>query len=352
MKITRLLVGAGLGMSLLLAGCGGQAPSESEKDGTSEGAVDEKGGDAEQPADSGETLSLKLGHAYGVSSLENRAADHLAELVEEESDGRLTIDVYPSAQLGSWEEMQEGLEFGSIDIVIESIGSLQRYTDLAAIDGVPFIYEDEEHFFRVWDGEIGDDILTAIREESGFQLLGQGYRGPRVLNSSRPVENLDDVDGLRIRVPTQQAYIDTWEALGASPTPLALDEVFTAIEQNTLEAQENPIDVVRFSSFFEVAPYVTNTFHLFGNQHFQVWGDRYDEWPSDLKAVLDDAIDETSSWYRETSLAEKDENIEFLEENGVEFFDVDREEWREMTTDIADDTPAEVQEWVQTILDS
>src|SRR5690606_27885355 len=114
--------------------------------------------------------------------LQHRAAEQLAELVSEKSDGAITIDLFPSAQLGSWEEMQEGLEIGSVNIVIESLGSLERYTDLAAIEGLPFLYEDADHFFEVWDGPMADEILDAVREDSGFKLIGDLYRGCRQLN--------------------------------------------------------------------------------------------------------------------------------------------------------------------------
>src|SRR5690606_2105368 len=125
-----------------------------------------------------------------------------------------------------------------VNMVIESLGSLERYTDLAAIEGVPFLYEDAEHFFEVWDGPMAEDILSTVREDSGFQLLGALYRGGRQLNSTRPIESIGDLAGLKLRVPNQQTYIDTWQALGASPTPMALNEVFSAMEQGAVEGQE------------------------------------------------------------------------------------------------------------------
>lgn len=308
------------------------------------------GGGGDNGGNGGETLSLSLGHSYGVDSLQNRAAQELAERVAERTDDRLEISVYPASQLGSWEEMQEGLEVGSVDIVIESVGSLERYTDLAAIEGIPFLYTDEDHFFEVWDGELGEEIVEAIREDSGFLLLGDMYRGPRVLNSTRPVEELADLSGLRLRVPTQQTYIDTWEALGASPTPLALNEVFSAIEQGAIEGQENPIDVVRFNSFYEVAPYVTNTNHLYGNFHFQVWGDTYDSWDEELREILDEEIAEISAWYRDQSIEEQEDNISYLEGEGVEFYEINYDEWLAPTEHIADDADPQVQDWVDQIL--
>lgn len=297
-----------------------------------------------------EPMSLTLGHAYAVDSLQHRAAEQLAEEVATLSDGAITIEVFPAAQLGSWEEMQEGLEIGSVNIVIESLGSLERYTDLAAIEGVPFLYEDAEHFFEVWDGPLAEEILTTVREDSGFQLIGALYRGGRQLNSTRPIQSVDELAGLKLRVPNQQTYIDTWQALGAAPTPMALNEVFSAMEQGAIEGQENPIDVVRFSSFYEVAPYVTETNHLYGNFHFQMWGDTFDGYPAEVQEILLTASDTVSETYRETSISEAEQNREFLVGEGVEFFEIELDEWREPVSGLVDAADPQVQEWAEEIL--
>lgn len=335
MKIrsNRIVVGtaAAAATALILTGC-----SSSPDTASTEGGV--------------ESMALTLGHAYAVDSLQHRAAEQLAEEVSTLSDGAITIEVFPSAQLGSWEEMQEGLEIGSVNIVIESLGSLERYTDLAAIEGLPFLYEDEEHFFEVWDGEMSDEILTAVREDAGFQLIGDLYRGGRQLNSVRPIEQLSDLAGLKLRVPNQQTYIDTWQALGASPTPMALNEVFSAMEQGAIEGQENPLDVVRFSSFYEVAPFVTETNHLYGNFHFQMWGDTFDGYSPEVQQILTDAADTVSSTYREESVSEAQDHRAFLEENGVEFFEIDLAEWREPTASLIEEADPQVREWAEAIL--
>lgn len=297
----------------------------------------------------GEEVTWRLGHSYGPESLENRAAERLADNLEEASDGRIKIEIYPSSQLGSWEEMQEQLEVGSVDIVMESIGSVERYTDLAGIEGVPFLYEDADHYFRTWDSDLGDEIMQAIKEDSGFYLTGAVYRGPRVLNSTMPINNLADAEGLKIRVPNQETYIRTWQALGTAPTPLSFNEVFSGLEQGAIEAQENPVNVARFNSFYEVAPYIAHTNHLYGSNHFQLWGETYDGWDEETRNMYDEAVDEVSTWSREVALQEMDDNIAFLEENGVTFADIDRDEWVEATLHVVDSADPQVQEWVEQI---
>jgi tripartite ATP-independent transporter DctP family solute receptor len=347
--LAALLAGA-----LALTACGGGGDSAPASTPAEESAAAENGDAA--PAGDIDTdaitpINLSLGHAYAVDSLQHRAAEQLAALLSEMSDGKITLDVFPSAQLGSWEEMQEGLEIGSVDIVIESIGSLERYTDLAAIEGLPFLYTSEEHFLEVWQSDLAGEILGAIRDDSGFLLLGQLYRGPRVLNSIRPVDELSDLAGLKLRVPNQQTYIDTWVALGASPTPMALNEVFSAMEQGTVEGQENPLDVVRFSSFYEVAPYVTETNHLYGAFHFQLWGDTFDSWQPEVQQILLEAIDIVSSTYEENSIAETADHRVFLEEEGVEFFPIVQAEWQAKVADLINQANPTVQEWANEIME-
>lgn len=330
MRKSIALVSALTATALVLTACSGDGDGDN-----GDGAVEE--------------ITWRLGHSYGLDSLENRSAERLADNIEEASNGNITVEVFPSSQLGSWEEMQEGLEVGSVDIVIESIGSLERYSDLAAIEGVPFLYEDADHYFSTWDSDLGTEMIQAIKEDSGFLLAGDMYRGPRVLNTTKPINNLADADGLKVRVPNQETYIRTWQALGTSPTPLSLNEVFSGLEQGAIEGQENPVNVARFNSFYEVAPYIAHTNHLYGSNHFQVWGETYDGWDEETRTIFDDAVAEVSEWARETSLQELDDNIAFLEENGVTFADVDRAEWVEATLDIADSADPQVQEWVDQI---
>lgn len=306
-------------------------------------------GDGDDSGGGDEAITWRLGHSYGPESLEHRSAQRLADNLEEASDGNITVELYPSSQLGSWEEMQEGLEVGSVDIVIESIGSLERYSDLAAIEGVPFLYEDEDHYFSTWDSDLGDEMIQAIKEDSGFYLAGAIYRGPRILNSTDPINSLADAKGLKIRVPNQETYIRTWQALGTAPTPLSFNEVFSGLEQGAIEAQENPVNVARFNSFYEVAPYIAHTNHLYGSNHFQVFAESYDGWDEETRALFDEAVNDVTEWSRDVALEEMEENITFLEENGVTFADLDRAEWVEATLDIVDTADPQVQEWVSQI---
>jgi tripartite ATP-independent transporter DctP family solute receptor len=306
-------------------------------------------GTAGEPGDAIAPMTFTLGHSEASEGLPAEAAERYAELVNELTDGAVTIEIFPAGQLGSLYEMQETLEVGGIDIVMNSVGSLERYTDLAAIDGLPFLYDDEEQLAEVWNGEIGAEILDAIAEDSGFRLLGAMYRGPRVLNSTRPVENLDDLAGLKLRVPTQQTYIDTWVALGGSPAPMAFSEVFGSLESGAIDGQENPIDVVRNNSLYEIAPYITETNHIYGNFHMQFSEARYQGYPEAVREALEQAAAEVSEWYGEETSKRLSDDKKFLEEHGTEFFEVDLAKWRAKTADLVSQSDPRVQEWVEKI---
>jgi tripartite ATP-independent transporter DctP family solute receptor len=333
-KLGGLLVAAALVGGLAACSSGADTAQSDGSDGT---------------ADSGEAVTLRLGHVHAEDSPPQEAAVELADLVDEASDGQCTIDIYPAGQLGSWEELQEGLEVGSVDIVIESLGSLERYTPLAAIEGLPFLYDDPDQFFEVWESPLAEEILQTVEDESGFRLLGTLYRGGRLLNSTRPVETVGDAAGLKLRVPTQQTYIDTWQAIGASPTPMAFTEVFSALEQGAIDGQENPIDIIRFNSMYEVAPYVTETNHLYGNYHFQFWGESFDALPETCQTALTDSIDQVSAEYRQKTLDSYEEHKAFLEENGTTFFPIDIEEWRDKVTSVIDKADPTVKDWAERI---
>lgn len=296
-----------------------------------------------------EPMSLTLGHSEAGEGLPAEAAERYAERVSELTDGAVTIEVYPAGQLGSLYEMQETLEVGGIDIVMNSVGSLERYTDLAAIDGLPFLYDDSDQLLEVWNGPLGEEILDEIAADSGFRLIGAMYRGPRVLNSTRPVESLDDLAGLKLRVPTQQTYIDTWTALGASPTPMAFSEVFGSLEAGAIDGQENPIDVVRNNSLYEIAPYVANTNHIYGNFHMQFNEERFQAMPAAVRDALIEAVDELSTWYTEETETRLAEDAAFLEEHGTEFAEIDLAEWRAKTSGLVEAADPRVQEWVEQI---
>lgn len=297
-----------------------------------------------------EQLTLVLGHAGSDTDARQVAATRFAELVDEASDGAITVEVHPASTLGTWEEMIEGLQLGSTDIVIESLLSLESYTDLAGVETAPFLYEDYEQFQAVWGGELGAEIIDAVSEASGYEPIGNMYRGPRVLTTSEQVSSIDDVQGLTIRTPSAPTMLATWEAIGARAEALPFNEVYSALESGVIDGQENPIDAILFNSIYEVNPYIAETNHVYANYHFILWEDALEGLTDEQQTIIRDAAAQVGEEYTETTLTQSEEYRAELEEAGVTFTEVtDREAWIEATQPVVDGLPEQVQTWVEQI---
>lgn len=334
MRTTKLLAGAGI-VALALAGCstGGSAPSSSAGTGAE-----------------GETMTLVLGHAGSTTDPRQWAAEQFAERIETATDGRVNVEIHSDSTLGTWEEMIDGLQIDSVDIVIESMLSVEAYTDLASVETAPFLYDSEEQFFEVWEGELGDEIQASVTEASGYALLGNMYRGPRQLTTKEPVTQLSDVEGLTIRTPSAQTMLDTWNALGARAEALPFNEVYSALESGVLDGQENPLDAILFNSINEVAPNIAETNHMYANYHFIMWDEALQGYPEDIRQAILEVADEVGQEYTDRTVANMAGYRTQLEEAGAQFNEIsDRDAWIEATQPVVEGLPEQVQTWVEQI---
>ncbi|WAC66881.1 TRAP transporter substrate-binding protein [Agrococcus sp. SL85] len=334
MRTTKLIAGAGI-VALALAGCssGGADPAASG------------GGE-----DDGQPITLVLGHAGSTTDPRQWAAEQFAERIEEATDGQVTVEIHSDSTLGTWEEMIDGLQIDSVDIVIESMLSVEAYTDLASVETAPFLYEDDEQFFEVWEGELGAEIKTAVTEASGYALLGNMYRGARQLTTKEPVTQLSDLQGLTIRTPSAQTMLDTWNALGARAEALPFNEVYSALESGVLDGQENPLDAILFNSIHEVAPNIGETSHMFANYHFIMWDDALQGLPEDVRTAITEVADEVGQEYTQNTVTNTEDYRAQLEEGGAVFTEItDRDAWIEATTPVVEGLPDQVQTWVEQI---
>ena len=339
---------AALAGTLLLAACGGGGSGEATSDAT--GAAEETSAATGGDISGEDPIVLTLGHAGSETDPRQAGALRFKELVEESSDGQITVEVFPSATLGTWEEMIEGMQLGSTDVVIEAISSLESYSDLAAIETAPFVYETDDQFFAVWDGELGDEINKAITADSGYAMMGKMYRSSRELTTKEPVTQLSDLQGMTIRTPSAQTMMATWEALGARAEALPFNEVYSALEAGVLDGQENPLDTIIFNSIHEVAPYIALTHHMYANYYFLMWDEYLQGLPASYQEIIREAADTVGQEYTATTLASMEQYRADLESDGAVFTELtDREAWVDATQPIRDSLPEQVREWISEI---
>ncbi|QCR20322.1 TRAP transporter substrate-binding protein [Agrococcus sp. SGAir0287] len=304
------------------------------------------------PSGSGESepLTLVLGHAGSDTDARQDASIRFAELVSEASDGQITVEIHPASTLGTWEEMIEGLQLGSTDIVIESLLSLESYTELASVETAPFLYEDYDQFEAVWSGDLGTEIVDAVSEASGYEPIGNLYRGPRVLTTSDPVASIADVQGMTIRTPSAPTMLQTWESIGARAEALPFNEVYSALESGVIDGQENPVDAILFNSIYEVNPYIAETNHVYANYHFILWEEALEGLTDEQQTIIRDAAEQVGVEYTENTIAQNEEYRAELEAGGAVFAEItDRDAWVEATQPVVDGLPDQVQTWVEEI---
>ena len=318
--------------SLGLAGCSSLRPSNNAS------------------SDGGGTQKLVLGHAGSETDPRQEGSKQIKKLIEERTDGRLTVEIHANSTLGSWEQMIEGLQLGTTHLVIESILALESYTELASVETAPVLYESDEQFFGVWDGELGTEIKTALTEETGFELLGNMFRGARNLTVNKEVATLDALAGLTVRTPSTQTMVDTWQMLGARAEAMPWDEVYSALEQGVIDGQENPLDTATFNALYEVQSHVTLTEHMYANYHFLMWGEALAGFSEEDQKIIREAADEVGATYTERTVTNLEEYRTTLEDEGMTFVELeDRDAWVDKVSPILEELPDQVATWVEQI---
>lgn len=292
--------------------------------------------------------TIQIAHVYNPGNIWFETADKFAKGVEAASDGKVTVNIAPGGTTGTWQEAIEALQIGTNNVVLESIGTLDRYDPLPGIEAFPYLIRDLDHFKKVYYGDIGGEFADEVAERTGFKIVGAGYRGARKLSANKKVEKPEDLKGLKLRVPPLKMYRRTWELLDASPVPMPALEIYTGLQQGVIDGQENPLEVIYTFKWYEHQPYVMNTDHVIGAMTFIFDANWFSSQPEELQAILVEQGERAMLWATDQMVAKEDEYAKMLEENGVEIVTPDMEAFRATVAPIKDEFP-ELKEWVERI---
>ncbi|MDX6750272.1 TRAP transporter substrate-binding protein [Geminicoccaceae bacterium 1502E] len=262
-------------------------------------------------------LEIRLGSISPVEGADYKAAATFAERAAELSDGAIKVTIFPNSSLGTYKEMLEQIRAGALEGIYESMGIVGPWHPLGGLEAVPYLYRDADHFFRVWRSDLGEEVLEALAAESNFRLIGPAFRGFRQMSVNRNVEKVEDLDGMKLRVPAIPAYVEAWRALGVSPTPVAFEEVYTAIQQGVVEGQENPIGLIYDHHFNEVSDYLVLSNHMAETLGFifnEAW---WKELSDGQREILAQAATASADWYRAYTEENEQRMIDALAEKGM-----------------------------------
>jgi TRAP-type transport system periplasmic protein len=272
--------------------------------------------------------TLQLGHLANEENTWHKAALKFGEELEARTDGRITVEVYPNESLGAEMDLINGMQLGTADMTITG-ESLQNWAPMASLLALPYAYDSLEEMDEVASGEIGDQIEQQIIDTAQIRPIAYFARGPRNLTSNRPITAPDELNGLRLRVPNVPLFVNTWEALGASPTPMAFSEVFTSLQNGTIDAQENPLALIASANFNEVQDYVNLTQHVRSWIYLTISEMTWNELSAEDQQAMTEAAQIAQEFERELFLEEEERLAQSLQEAGMEFVEVDQEAFAE-----------------------
>ena len=311
MKKVIALVLAAVLCAAMLAGCGSSAPASS---------APAASGSASSDAPKYEKLTLTMAVNGTDTQVDSRDANHFKELVEAETDGAITIEVFPNDQLagGSSSKGVEMVADGSTDIAAYATVALSVLDPKLGIALVPWTFSSYTQAREIIDAT-GLDFYNSVLNEYGLTAVGSFHNGFRQLsNNVRPVTTPDDLKGLKIRVPGGEIYMSFFKEFGADPTNMNWGEVFTALQQGTIDGQENGVSVTSTSGVLEVQDYVTIWNYSYENDLIVFNSALWDTLSADTQAMLTEKAVEACNWGRDIVETEHDQLIEDFRAKGVQ----------------------------------
>ncbi|WEZ85315.1 sialic acid TRAP transporter substrate-binding protein SiaP (plasmid) [Rhizobium sp. 32-5/1] len=205
---------------------------------------------------------LKWAHVYETSEPFHTESVWAAEEIGKRTEGRYKIDVFPASQLGKEADLNQGLKLGTVDIIISGSSFAAREHKPVGVTYFPYIFRDPSHLIAYTKSDIFKKLAAGYEEASGNHITAVSYYGTRHTTSNKPVEKCADMQGLKIRVPDVPAYLAMPRACGANTTPIAFAEVYLALQNGTVEAQENPLTTIEAKKFYEVQKHIILTGHI------------------------------------------------------------------------------------------
>ena len=307
-KLTGLFL---LMLVLILAACGRPDSGSSSGD---------DGGD-------GETYTIRLAHLVPEEQSSHVAAVDFKEKLESESDGRLTVELYPNGQLyGSDREAIEAVQLGNIEMTIPAVAAMASFNEKFQVFDLPFLFNNNEAAYKALDGDLGQELMADL-ESNGLKGLVFGENGFRhVSNNEGPIETPEDMEGLKMRTLESPLHTDTFNAFGANASPFAFGELYTALQQGTYDAMDCPISLYYTNKFYEVQDYLTLTGHVYAATSLLMNDDFYNELPEDLQELLMEASEEFRTQQRELAQQQDTEFMDQLEAEGMQINDLTDEQ--------------------------
>ena len=262
------------------------------------------------------TMVIKLGVVTKPGSAQNIVAEKFKELIEQRSDGNITVKIFHSAAIGNETEILQQVQLNQVQMAIITGGPFDTFDPIVRVINYPFLFKDSDQADRILDGPLGAEILKSL-ESSGFKGLCFSENGFRNLtNSKRPVKSPADIKGLKIRVMSSALHKAIWQNLGANPTPMPWP-IYTELEQGVIDGQENPLWVMEVYKFYEIQKYMTLTRHVY-SPHIDIaslkWWNTLD---GKTRSLIQNTIYEAAVFQRQDNRSKDAQRLAYLASKGM-----------------------------------
>jgi tripartite ATP-independent transporter DctP family solute receptor len=307
-------------LALILAACGGN----SEKPAAGQSAEPSSSSTQGGSSGSKEKLKLKFGHVLAPDHPYQLGAEKFKEILESTAPEPVEVEIYHSSQLGSERDLTEGLQLGSIDIAIAP-GTISSFEPNMKVLDLPYIFRDREHAYKVLDGEIGQKLAADLPSKD-LRLLAYWENGFRhITNSKKPINTPADLEGIKIRVPENATYVDTFNEWKANVTAMAFGELYTALQQKTIDGQENPLALIATNKFYEAQKYLSLTGHFYGPAQVLISEHTWKKLSPEMQEAIQKAANEARDYERQLLKDTEDQYLQTLKDEGMEVNEVDKQ---------------------------
>ena len=284
---------------------------------------------------------ITLGHVGDPGSLFDESAQHFAELANERLPDGYEVVVYGSSQLGGDQELLQKLRLGTVHFALPST-VMSSVADEFGVFEMPYLVTDRDHMKRI-EEEIFWPTMAPLAEAQGFKLLAVWENGFRhITNSARPIEKPEDLQGLKLRVPQGVWRVRMFELYGAAPSPMALSEVFVALQTGVMDGQENPLAQIASQRFQEVQDYLSMTGHVYTPAYVAA-GRAFDQLPEDVQEILTEAARESQDFVYERAAELDRDLVAVIEEAGTTVNEVDKQAFIDASQEVYDAFAEEVE---------
>ena len=281
------------------------------------------GGNKEADSD---VIKITIGHGVPEPTAEHQGFLKFKELIEAESNGRFQVEIFPNQQLGGDRELTESVQLGNLTITGPSSAPLASFANGFYVLDLPFLFADRDEVYRVLDGEAGQKLLGSLDQYNlkGLGYMENGFRN--VTNSRKEIKSPADLKGLKIRTMENDLHLAAWKQLGANPTPMAFGEVFTALQQKTVDGQENPFELIANNKFYEVQDYISATRHIYSPYVIVINKKFYEGLTADDQALVDSAMKRAVDFQRKEALKAEKKSIDTIIASGTKVTELSKAE--------------------------